>query len=327
MEDHSLVRFAANAALEALIEKAEMFVARSHSDATRRSYASDIRDFERFCTERGLPFLPASEQIVVLYVTHLAAEAGAKFSTISRRLAAITELHRRHGYAAPSTLRDHALLRDVLRGIGRTLGTTQHQKHALTTDELRVLLAACATGLRGIRDRALLLTGFAGAFRREELARIEIAWLSFEPRGCVIALPISKENQEEGRAVPIAYGEHEGTCPVRALERYLAALRCRGIAEGALFRGINRGDRVSGSALNARSVAKVLAKVTNAAGLGGSDISPHSLRAGFCTTAAVVGGATEAEIVRVSGHRSTVVRCYIRPESAFEASAAGKVGL
>src|SRR5208282_3908116 len=206
--------------------------------------------------------LPSTPQTVALYiadcVNHLAA------ATISRRLASISKAHQAAGFKDSPASTKHFVVGEVLKGARRKLGVAQKGKDPLLLDDVRRIIAACPANLLGLRDRALVLVGFAGAFRRSELVSIDVSDLTFsEDTGLIVHLRHSKTDQEgEGYDVAIPFGEHEETCPVVALRAYL---RAAAIKEGKVFRGINRHGK-PGSSLHANSVATILKRAAVRAG-------------------------------------------------------------
>jgi hypothetical protein len=191
----------------------------------------------RFCKAHSLPSLPSTPQAVALYITQLARHVTV--AMIRRRLAAINYSHREAGYRdSPASARSNFIVREVLNGIRRTRGTVQHGADPLLADAVKRIAAACPDTLLGTRDRALVLLGFSGAFRRSELTQIlEVDDLTFTPQGLYIRLPRSKTDQEQaGRTVAIGLGEHEESCPVRALRAWLTAAR---IESGPVFRAVD----------------------------------------------------------------------------------------
>jgi integrase len=186
------------------------------------------------------------------------------------------------------------------------------------------MVAALPPGVIGIRDKALLLVGFAGALRRSELVALTVADLDFTPEGLVVALRRSKTDQEgKGRKIGIPPGRAR-TCPVRALQDWLEAA---GIGEGAVFRGVNRHGQVADKPLTGRSVARIIQRAAERAGLDSTRFAGHSLRAGLVTTAAKAGKPTHS-IMAQTGHKSVgMVQKYIREAKLFEENAAAGIGL
>lgn len=311
--------------LEPLLARAAQFLHAAKAVSTRRAYASDFRDFAAFCAAHALPFLPSSPETVALYMTHLATQVTV--ATIRRRLAAITYAHREAGYPdSPASTRKHFIVREVRGGIARTRGSAQHGADPLLGGEVKRIAAACPNTLLGARNKALTLLGFSGAFRRSEIATIlEVCDLTFTEQGLSVRLPRSKTDQEQaGRMVAIGFGEHEVSCPVRALRTWLDDA---GLTEGPVFRGVDRHGRVAATALSTRSVSKILKRAAARAGIDPERVSGHSLRAGMATTAAIEG-AEEREIALTTGHKSgEMVRRYIRDAELFRENMTARLGL
>jgi site-specific recombinase XerD len=293
------------------------------ASSTRQAYAADLADFQRFTERHSLPFLPSTPEAITLYISDLAMRLSV--STIRRRMDAITSAHRDAGFAdSPASPHRHFVVREVLSGIKRTLGTAQHGVDPLLAGDIRRIVAAAPDSLLGLRDRALILVGFSGGFRRSELASIlEVEDLTFSDDGLYIRMRRSKTDQEQqGRTLALPLGEHPETCPVRALRAWLEAA---GITSGAVFRAVDRHGEVATHALSPRSVAKILKCAATRAGIDAASIAGHSLRAGMVTQAAL-NGTAEREIAKTTGHHSvTMVRRYIRDNHAFGAS--GQLGL
>lgn len=300
-----------------LVERARDYAAASKADNTRRAYRSDWAGFFSWCVAQGLESLPAAPETVALYLT-ARAEAGRKASTITRCLAAISEAHLAVGLASP---RGSSAVKAVLSGIRRTTGTDPSQKAALLPGELKAMLEALPQTTSGSRDRALLLVGFCGAFRRSELVSLNAEDVARVEDGLKITLRRSKTDQEgEGRKVGLPFGSSPSTCPVRALAAWMEESP---ITSGAIFRSVTRhghmGDRLTG-----RAVALVVKRAARLAGIDDSRLAGHSLRAGLATAAANAG-KSERSIMKQTGHRSErMVRKYVRDASLFiENAAAG----
>ncbi len=298
------------------------FLAAAKAESTRRAYRSDWSHFDTWCRAHGLASLPATPGTVALYITDLAS--SHRPGTIRRRLTVIGRAHLAAGYASPAGMRE-ALVGETLKGIRRTLGTAQAGKRPLLTEQLRAMIAALPENLQGMRDRALLLAGFAGGFRRSELAALEVEHVRLEKDGLVITLPRSKTDQEgQGRAVAIPYGSHPQTCPVRA---YRAWMEAAGIQRGAIFREIDRHGRVHERGLHKDSVGGIVKRAAARIGLKAADYAGHSLRAGLATQA-YLNCASELAIMQQTGHRSlATVRNYIRDHTLFRDNPAARLGL
>ena len=216
-------------------------------------------------------------------------------------------------------------MRATLKGIRRTLGTATEQKAPTLTDDIRAMVDATDAGLIGARDRALILLGFAGAFRRSELVSLDIEDCTFGKDGLTVTLRRSKTDQDgAGRKIGIPYGSNPETCPVRTIQAWTEQA---GIAAGPLFRSINRHGQVQAGRLSPVDVARVVKKLALRAGLDPAKYAGHSLRAGHATSAAIAG-ASERSIMNQAGHRSVqMVQRYIRDGSLFRENSAGKLGL
>lgn len=310
------------AELHDLTERAREYAADSKSPATRRAYAADLRDFEGWCAGRSFTPYPLEPAVAALYLTDLAATKA--LATIVRRRTAISLEHKRRGL--PARPFGHPEVDDVWKGIRRRLGAApQNAKAALVMDELRRVVAPLGTRVLDVRDRALLLIGFAGAFRRSEIVSLNVADVRFAPEGLEITLRRSKTDQEgAGRLLGLPYGSRIETCPVRALRAWLDLAA---IDAGPVFRAVDRHGHIASRRLTAGVVSLVLKSRAQAVDLDPARLAAHSLRAGFTTTAAI-NGVAESAIARQTGHRSmAVLRRYVRPATVWQNNAAAEVGL
>ena len=323
---------------EAEVEAARAFASRARSESTKRAYRADWSDFVGWCEDRALPALPATPETVALYIAWLATprdgSPGLKPSTLSRRLAAISQAHKTAGHESPA-LRSREPVHSVWAGIVRTRGVARDKvAPALTPDVVAMVealpLVEMVDGSRQLttaskRDRALLLVGFAGALRRSELAALEVQDLAFGADGLRLRLRRSKTDQEgQGAVLGLHYGDRPLTCPVRAVQDWL---RHVAITAGPVFRGVDRHGNVSGQALEGGSVARAVKRAASRAGLDPTAYSGHSLRAGFATQAARAG-AHERAIMKHTRHKSErVLREYIRDGQLFDENPTGALGL
>jgi integrase len=323
MQPHNCSLVSHATSIEDLILKAKAFVVSAKAPATLKAYRSDWHDFETWCRMRQLQALPASPQTVALYITDRASSLAS--GTITRRLTSITKAHQSSGFAdSPASTRNF-IVGETLKGIRRTIGTAQKGKNPLLADDIRAIVAASAEGTKGMRDRVLVLAGFAGAFRRSELARIDVCDLSFNKNGVVIDVRVSKTDQERsGRKVGLPFGSDPDTCPVLALRRWLALTQ---ISEGPVFRKVGRYGHVSKRGLNSDSIGAMLKRAAARAGMRVEPLGGHSLRAGHVTQAAM-NGVSERVIMRQTGHRSVAtLRRYIRIGEMFRENAARGLGI
>lgn len=302
------------------LEQAREFIRASKAESTIRGYQSDWREFCAWCEKHGVCPLPASPESVASYI---AACAGRlKVGSIQRRLNAIAEAHKAVGLDSPNST---GMVKNTLKGIKRTMGTATAQKTAALTDDIRAMLEATDLGLIGVRDRALILLGFAGAFRRSEIVWLNIQDCGFGKDGLTVTLRRSKTDQAgAGRKIGIPYGANPETCPVRVVQSWLDRIE---LTSGPVFRSINRHAQLQDRRLSPADVARVVKKLAERAGLDGTKYAGHSLRAGHVTSAAIAG-ASERSIINQTGHRSVqMVRRYIRDGSLFRENSGGKLGL
>lgn len=314
--------------------RARRYFESARAPATVRAYASDLADFEVWCRVEagGLSAMPASPEAVALYVSDLAAR-GAKASTISRRLTAISVLHKSSGLESPSS---DARVRDVYKGILREHGSYEEGAAPLLTPTIRRMILAmpkdtAAHEKSAARDAAMLLLGYAGAFRRSELASLNVEDVEFVEDGATVLLRRSKTDQKgKGTKKAIPYGSHPETCPVRNLKRWLEVLSAeseRDASSHPLFRPIDRHGNVKATAISDRSVCEVVKKRAQGAGLDRSRYSGHSLRAGLAT-AASAAGVPQKSIMDQGDWKSvqTLMR-YVREGELFKNNAAASIGL
>ena len=302
------------------LDQAREFARLSKAENTLRGYRADWRDFCGWCERNKQSPLPTSPEVVAAYIAECASRL--KVGSIQRRLNAIAEAHKAVGLEAPTLA---GIVRNTLKGIKRTLGTAAVQKSPALTDDIRAMVDSTDLGLIGLRDRALILLGFAGAFRRSELVGLDVGDCAFGKDGLTITLRRSKTDQEgQGRKIGIPYGSNPETCPVRVLQTWLEQA---GLTSGPLFLSMSRYGKIQQGRLSGIDVARVVKKLALRSGLDAAKYAGHSLRAGHATSAAA-SGATERSIMNQTGHRSVqMVRRYIREGSLFSDNSGGKLGL
>lgn len=292
-------------------EQVMKYLSASYADSTRDAYRSDVDHFIKWGGH-----LPSTARQVAEY---LAAHGGKLAnSTLARRLVAINLAHRALRKMSPTT---DQLVRATLKGIFRKHRSIQRQVAPLLKDQI-VRMVRGLRGVIGVRDSALLLVGFAGAFRRSELVRIEVSDLDFVKQGVVIKLRYSKTDQEgKGRNVAIPYAKG-AVCPVLALHRWI---RVSGIQEGKVFRAVNRHGTISMVGMRPNIVGRVVKQRAAAVGLDPSQYAGHSLRAGLVTSAAKAG-VSSWKIRQQTGHKSdAMVNRYIRDDQMFVDNAAARI--
>jgi site-specific recombinase XerC len=220
--------------LETLIAKTRAFISGAKSPATVRAYRSDFADFVLFCQQHQLEYLPATPTTVALYITDRASTLHA--STITRRLTAITKAHQAASCSDSPASTHHFIVGETLKGIRRAIGTAQVGKKPLLTADILAILAHCPDTLLGIRDQALILAGFAGSFRRSEIAAINFQDISFTQEGMIIDQRHSKVDQESrGRKIAIPFGKEQSSCPVLAVRKWIKTAVYRSAGITAVF--------------------------------------------------------------------------------------------
>src|SRR5580658_121302 len=302
------------------LDQVREFIRASKSENTLRGYESDWRTFCAWCEVQQVCPMPATAETVAAFIAECAGRL--KVGSVQRRLNAIAEAHKAVGLESPTHA---AIVANTMKGIRRTKGTAPAQKTATLIDDIRAMVDATDAGLIGVRDRAVILLGFAGAFRRSERVGLNADDRTFSKDGLTVTLRRSKTDQAgAGRKIGIPYGSNPETCPVRNLQSWIEQA---GISGGPLFRSINRHGQVQPGGLSGIDVARVVKKLADRGGLDAAKYSGHSLRAGHATSAAIAG-ASERSIMNQTGHRSVqMVRRYIRDGSLFRENSAGKLGL
>ena len=292
------------------LDRAADYARAEKAPATRKAYMKDFEIFGLWCQDRGADCLPADPETVAAYLAY-EADRGAKPSTIGRRCAAIRYVHGLRGRPNPTA---DERVKAVVRGIRRTHGTAPRRTTPATADRIIAMAPLPAGNLTAMRDRALLLLGFAGAFRRSELVTLDVADLEEVEGGLRVTIRRGKTDQE-GHGAIIAIVRGEVACPVAALQAWLQAAQ---IAEGAIFRSIRRGGHVQADRLTDRSVANIVKTHAERVGLDPALFSGHSLRAGFLTSAAK-RGASLFKMMETSRHRSTdTLVSYVRDQELFK---------
>ncbi len=278
----------------------------SKANNTLRAYQSDFRDFSVFCAKNGLSSIPTQPKIIALYITHLSKTS--KFSTLKRRIASISVIHKLKGHYLDTK---HPIIMENLHGIKRTLGSRQKAKKPLLINDLKLIIKAIDK--EKVRDKALILIGFAGGFRRSELVNIDNEDIEFVKEGVKILIKRSKTDQSgEGTIKAIPYFDNQEFCPVISLKTYIKEK----------FSNKNYGKVFD---ISDKSVALIIKRYAEKAGLDSSRYAGHSLRSGFATTAAEFG-AEERSIMAMTGHKTTqMVRRYIQEANLFRNNALNKV--
>jgi len=281
----------------------------SKAKNTLRAYKADYKDFAQFCIKNGLKPMPSQPKIITLYLTHLSKHC--KFSTLKRRLASISVIHKISGHYIDVK---HPMITENLMGIKRILGSYQKAKKPILINDLKLIVKAIdkdKNEKNRYKNRALILIGFSGGFRRSELVAIDYEDLDFVSEGVKIFVKRSKTDQSgEGMTKGIPYFSNPEYCPVTSLKKWIEKI---GINSGKIFD------------MSDRSVALIIKKYTFLAGLDPNKYAGHSLRSGFATSTAELG-AEERSIMAMTGHKTTqMVRRYIQEANLFKNNALNKI--
>lgn len=301
--------------------KLNRYLKAAKAESTRRLYESNWRLFIAWCMERGYQPIPAAPEHVAEYLADM-ANRGYKVRTIKNRLSTINQKHRQAGYRRPC---EHFIVSETLKGICRVHGATPEKKAPATLKVIRDMVARLRGDLIGIRDKALLLIGFAGALGRLELVSLNVGDVEETSDGLILTVHRSKMDQEgRGRKVGIPYGSDSSICPVRALKVWLET---SGIKTGPVFRKIDRHGNIGDRALTDHAIALIIKRSAEAAGYDPKEFSGLSLRAGF-VTAASTAGVDDRVIVKHTGHRSVEsIYHYVRDGDPFRDNAVKDIGL
>jgi len=309
--------------IKALQEETLLNLQSSKANNTVRAYKSDFNDFGIFCTQNGFKSLPSEPKIVSLYLTHLSTK-DAKMSTLKRRLVSIGVIHKLKGYYLDTK---HPAIIENIMGIKRRKGSIQKAKKPILINSLKKIIDAIdqqnKKEIKKFRDRSIILTGFSGGFRRNELVSLDYDDLDFVPEGLKINIKRSKTDQfGEGFTKALPYFDSSQYCPVISLKKWLEISK---ITSGPVFRRFVKGSKLSVNRLTDQTVALIIKKYLNLAGIDSKNYSGHSLRSGFATSAAE-SGVEERSIMAMTGHKSTeMVRRYIIEANLFKNNALNKI--
>jgi len=309
--------------IKALQEETLLNLKRSKANNTVRAYKSDFRDFGLFCAKNGFKSLPTEPKIVSLYLTHLSIK-DAKISTLKRRLVSIGVIHKLKGHYLDTK---HPSIIENIMGIKRRKGSIQKAKKPLLINDLKQIINVIdqqqKEEIKKLRDRSIILIGFSGGFRRNEIVSLDFDDLDFVIEGLKITIRRSKTDQYgKGSLKALPYFENSQYCPVVSLEKWIEKSK---INSGPVFRRFIKGSKLSENRLTDQTVALLIKQYLKLAGINNKNYSGHSLRSGFATTAAE-SGAEERSIMAMTGHKSTeMVRRYIKEANLFKNNALNKI--
>ena len=309
--------------IKALQEETLLNLRSSKANNTVRAYKSDFNDFGLFCAQNRFKSLPSDPKIVSLYLTYLSTK-NVKMSTLKRRLVSIGVIHKLKGHYLDTK---HPSIIENIMGIRRRKGSMQKGKKPILINVLRQIINVIDKEkneeIKKLRDRSIILIGFSGGFRRNEIVSLDYEDLDFEQEGLKISLKRSKTDQYgEGSVKGLPYFENSQYCPVVSIRKWIEMSK---INSGPLFRRFTKGSKLSDNRLSDQTVAILIKDYLKIAGIESRNYSGHSLRSGFATSAAE-SGAEERSIMAMTGHKSTeMVRRYIKEANLFKNNALNKI--
>ena len=309
--------------IKALQEETLLNLQSSKATNTVRAYKSDFKDFCLFCAQNGFKPLPSDPKIVSLYLTYLSTKDN-KMSTLKRRLVSIGVIHKLKGYYLDTK---HPSIIENIMGIKRRNGSFQKGKKPILINYLKLIIDVIdqekKEDIKKLRDRSIILIGFSGGFRRNEIVALDFEDLDFVSEGLKIDIKRSKTDQfGEGSKKALPYFDNSQYCPVVSLQKWIKISK---INSGSLFRRFSKGSKLSENRLTDQTVALLIKTYLQLAGIDSKKYSGHSLRSGFATSAAE-SGAEERSIMTMTGHKSTeMVRRYIKEANLFKNNALNKI--
>ena len=309
--------------IKALQEETLLNLQSSKATNTVRAYKSDFKDFCLFCAQNGFKPLPSDPKIVSLYLTYLSTKDN-KMSTLKRRLVSIGVIHKLKGYYLDTK---HPSIKENIMGIKRRKGSIQKGKKPILINDLKLIVDVIDQqkneDIKKLRDRSIILIGFSGGFRRNEIVALDFEDLDFVSEGLKIDIKRSKTDQfGEGSKKALPYFDNSQYCPVVSLQKWIKISK---INSGSLFRRFSKGSKLSENRLTDQTVALLIKTYLQLAGIDSKKYSGHSLRSGFATSAAE-SGAEERSIMTMTGHKSTeMVRRYIKEANLFKNNALNKI--
>ena len=298
-------------------------LAHSKAPNTIRAYQSDFCDFRLFCSKNGFRSLPSDPKVVSLYLTYLSTNE-AKMSTLKRRLVSIGVIHKLKGYYLDT--KNPVIIENIM-GIKRRKGSVQKSKKPILINNLKMIIDVIdkkkKEDIKKFRDRSIILIGFSGGFRRNEIVSLNYDDLDFVSEGLKISIKKSKTDQfGEGAIKALPYFDSTQYCPVVSLKKWIEISNIR---SGPLFRRFSKGSKLSENRLTDQTVALLIKEYLLLTGKDSKNYSGHSLRSGFATSAAEAG-AEERSIMAMTGHKSTeMVRRYIKESNLFKNNALNKI--
>jgi len=309
--------------IKALKEETLLNLQSSKAVNTVRAYRSDFNDFGLFCAKNGFKPMPSEPNVIAMYLTYLSTKE-MRMSTLKRRLVSIGIIHKLKGHYLDTK---HPSIIENMMGIKRRKGSIQRGKKPLLINYLKAIINVIDETknreIKKLRDRSIILIGFSGGFRRNEIVSLDYEDLDFVEEGLKINIRRSKTDQfGEGFKKALPYFDSSEYCPVVSLKKWIDVSK---IKSGALFRRFNKGSKISENRLTDQTVALLIKEYLGLAGIDNKNYSGHSLRSGFATTAAE-SGVEERSIMAMTGHKtSEMVRRYIKEANLFKNNALNKI--
>ena len=309
--------------IKALQEETLLNLQNSKAKNTIRAYKSDFKDFGLFCVQNGFKSLPSDPKIISLYLTHLSTKE-LKMSTLKRRIVSIGVIHKLKGHYLDTK---HPAIIENIMGIKRRKGSIQKGKKPILINNLKMIIKVIdeqkKDEIKKLRDKSIILIGFSGGFRRNEIVSLDFDDLNFVSEGLKISIRRSKTDQfGEGSIKALPYFNNSNYCPVVTLKKWIDISK---INSGPLFRRFSKGLKLSEHRLTDQTVALLIKEYLSLAGIDSKNYSGHSLRSGFATATAD-SGADERSIMAMTGHKSTdMVRRYIKDANLFKNNALNKI--
>ena len=309
--------------IKALEKETLLNLQNSKAHNTIRAYKSDFDDFALFCVKNGFQSIPSEPRIISLYLTYLSTK-NVKMSTLKRRLVSIGVIHKLKGHYLDTK---HPSIIENIMGIKRRKGSIQKGKKPILINNLKQIINVIDESknkkITKLRDRTIILIGFSGGFRRNEIVSIDFDDLDFVTEGVKINLKRSKTDQfGVGLVKGLPYFDNSKYCPVLSLKKWIKESN---IISGPLFRRFSKGSKLTERRLTDQTVALLIKKYLKSAGIDSKNYSGHSLRSGFATSAAE-SGAEERSIMAMTGHKSTeMVRRYIKEANLFKNNPLNKI--
>ena len=309
--------------IKALQDETLLNLQSSKANNTVRAYKSDFKDFGLFCVKNGFNSLPSEPKVVSLYLTYLSTK-DVKMSTLKRRLVSIGVIHKLKGHYLDTK---HPAIIENIMGIKRRKGSIQKGKKPILINNLKQIINVIDESsneeIKKLRDRTIILIGFSGGFRRNEIVSLDYEDLDFVAEGLKINLKRSKTDQYgEGSIKALPYFDSSQYCPVVSLQKWIEISKTK---SGPLFRRFMKGSKLSKKRLTDQTVALLIKEYLKLAGIDSKNYSGHSLRSGFATSAAE-SGVEERSIMAMTGHKSAeMVRRYIKEANLFKNNALNKI--